>query len=443
MSDLKRSDLEPSHLEGPDPERPDLEPQSLSQRQFLKRLAGTAVGLAGFAAASQVLNPPAAEAAFLPGAAADGGDLVNTSLWVAGNATLQGPRPYIDIVGQGAKGDGVTDDTWAIQNGFNAIPANGGTIFFPPGIYVVSAPITCSNKHVRVVGSGRGVTVLKWVAAGGFQFTFGAALYRLTVQSLTLATTVNGGGVAIKASWPGFVGGPTSAPHIFDVAIGPWTGTQYWTKGIELTNASGAKIHDFDISGSNNTVSMSNGIQLLGSSTITFIASGLILFAGKGIEIQGSSEGFYLRDIECVFTTTGYEFGSVSPGSAISNCHAASDLRGIFIWGHGEVAVTGCLLYQNGDNPSGYVGIYLASNQFHRVIGNEIATTNPSGVNPRNGILLHDAHNCTVQGNVVRQMNSAIWLLGANTNIVLGNRAVLCGAVVTNAGAGNVVASNL
>jgi hypothetical protein len=106
--DLERSDLERAELECPDPERPPFE-RTLSQRQFLKTLAGTAAGLAGFAVASQVLDPPAAEAAFLPGSAPDGGDLVNTSLWVSGNVTIQGSRPYIDVVAYGAKGDSVTD----------------------------------------------------------------------------------------------------------------------------------------------------------------------------------------------------------------------------------------------------------------------------------------------------------------------------------------------
>jgi parallel beta-helix repeat protein len=424
----------------------DLEKQpDLSQRQFLKKLAGTAAGVAGFAVASGLLNPPEAEAAFLPGAAPDGGDLVNTSLWVAGNATIQGPRPYIDVVGQGAKGDGVTDDTVAIQNAFNALPALGGTIFFPPGNYLLSAPITCSNKSVRVVGSGRGSTILRWVGAGGIHFTFNSFHYRLTVQSMMLLTSVFSGGVAIKASWPGFVGGHTSGPLISDVHIGPVTvnGSEHWTKGIEMTNASGAKIHDFEIAGRTNTVDMSHGIHLLGSSTITFIGSGLILYASRGIQISGTSEGFYLRDIEAVFTTVGYELDSARPGSSISNCHAGSDLHGIMIYTHGEVAVTGNLLYQFGDNPSGYVGIYLANSQFHRVIGNEVASTNPGGTSPRNGILLHNAHDCTVQGNVIRDMNSGIWLLGGNNNIVMGNRGFNCGATVTNAGAGNLVVNNL
>jgi len=450
VSDLKRPDLERSDLDRPDPEgpvlaHPDRERQpDITQRQFLKRLAGTAVGLAGFAAASQVLNPPAAEAAFLPGAAPDGGDLVNTSLWVAGNATLQGPRPYIDIVGQGAKGDGVTDDTVAIQNGFNAIPATGGTIFFPPGIYVLTAPVTLSNKHVRVVGSGRGVTILKWFNAGGLHFTFNNVLQRLTVESITLMTTAGSGGVAIKASWPAFAGGVTASPHIFDVHIAPWLGAgDYWTKGIELTNGSGVKIHDFDIVGSLNSVSMSHGIHLLGGSTTSYIGSGAILYSAKGIEIGGTSEGVYLRDIEVVFATVGYELNSIRPGSSISNCHAGSDLQGILISGHGEVAVTGNIIYQFGANPSGYIGIYLLAGQFHRVIGNEVATTNPSGTTARNGIVLHNAHDCTVQGNVVRDMNSGIWTPGGNNNIILGNRCFNCTSVVTNGGAGNVIVNNL
>jgi parallel beta-helix repeat protein len=425
----------------------DLEQQpDLGQRRFLKRLAGTAAGVVGFAAASRVLSPPSAEAAYSPGTAPDGGDLVNTNLWVQGNTTIQGPRPWIDVRAYGAKGDGSTIDTVAIQNAFNAIPFPGGQIFFPAGLYRLNAPITVNDsRSVHVVGAGRGVTALQWDAGspGGLHFTFHQVWNRLTMHSLALATHASNGDVAIKASWPTWTDGRGPSPHLYDLHILPIPGSAgYWTKGIELTNAAGAKIHDFDIWGTHD-VSMSHGIHLLGSSTITFIGAGFILAAGKGIEVGGISEGLYLRDIEAVHTTTGYEIGSVSPGTSITNCHAASDLRGIFIWGHGEVALTGNLLYQNGDNPNGYVGIYLANSQFHRVIGNEVASTNPGGVQPRNGILLHDTHNCTVQGNVVRDMNSAVWLLGGNTNIVMGNRGVNCGSVVANAGAGNLVVNNL
>lgn len=50
----------------------------------------------------------------------------------------------------GAVGDGVADDTTAIQNALNAVPASGGTVVFPSGTYKVSAPLVVkSYTHVR------------------------------------------------------------------------------------------------------------------------------------------------------------------------------------------------------------------------------------------------------------------------------------------------------
>ena len=59
---------------------------------------------------------------------------------------MTGPRPRVDVTAFGAKGDGVTDDTAAIQAAItfvcNSYPqANaGGSIFFPPGVYVLTQP---------------------------------------------------------------------------------------------------------------------------------------------------------------------------------------------------------------------------------------------------------------------------------------------------------------
>jgi hypothetical protein len=41
----------------------------------------------------------------------------------------------------GATGDGVTDDRAAIQAALDAVPPNGGAVFFPPGTYAVSGPL--------------------------------------------------------------------------------------------------------------------------------------------------------------------------------------------------------------------------------------------------------------------------------------------------------------
>lgn len=56
----------------------------------------------------------------------------------------------------GATGDGVTDDTTAITAALAA--AGGAIVFFPPGNYLVSAPITLSDANFHLMGSGPNVS---------------------------------------------------------------------------------------------------------------------------------------------------------------------------------------------------------------------------------------------------------------------------------------------
>lgn len=70
---------------------------------------------------------------------------------------------YAGIIAHGAKGDGVADDTAAIQSALN----DGSVVVFPPGIYLVSAQISIpSNRYlkflpgasmVRKSGTGLGI----------------------------------------------------------------------------------------------------------------------------------------------------------------------------------------------------------------------------------------------------------------------------------------------
>lgn len=55
----------------------------------------------------------------------------------------------------GAKGDGATDDTTAIQNAINSVTAQGATLYFPAGIYLIpNGGLTC-DKQILFQGEGR------------------------------------------------------------------------------------------------------------------------------------------------------------------------------------------------------------------------------------------------------------------------------------------------
>ena len=73
------------------------------------------------------------------------------------SVTIKGPSPWIDVTAYGAKGDGSTDDSPAINNAITACPNNGCTIYFPSVSasgtrYKISSGLTINTKGVKLLG---------------------------------------------------------------------------------------------------------------------------------------------------------------------------------------------------------------------------------------------------------------------------------------------------
>jgi len=106
----------------------------------------------------------------------------------------------------GAFGDGVADDTAAINAAFAAVPAanpphtNGGAIvYFPSGTYLVSGPLTRQVSYTRCVGEGKDSTTIRlnpetWTGAASpaepdLSFILDLAHYNVTdcsVEDMTI-----------------------------------------------------------------------------------------------------------------------------------------------------------------------------------------------------------------------------------------------------------------
>ena len=72
-------------------------------------------------------------------------------------------RESVSVKDFGAVGDGVTDDTVAIQAAINSFPSGQGTIFFPKGIYLVTSTITVAQDRINLIGQGQWVSQIKFV----------------------------------------------------------------------------------------------------------------------------------------------------------------------------------------------------------------------------------------------------------------------------------------
>ena len=82
------------------------------------------------------------------------------------------PKPDADIVvldvrDFGAAGDGVADDSAAVQRAQRALPAAGGVIAFPPGVYAIGGTgIVLMKSSVTFRGAGEAQTILRRLQPG-------------------------------------------------------------------------------------------------------------------------------------------------------------------------------------------------------------------------------------------------------------------------------------
>lgn len=80
-------------------------------------------------------------------------------LAVLGRALAADPNaPTINVRDKGAKGDGVHDDTAAIQAAIDALPASGGTVTVPDGNYMIDATRSIelrSNMHLQMTPAAK------------------------------------------------------------------------------------------------------------------------------------------------------------------------------------------------------------------------------------------------------------------------------------------------
>src|ERR1700730_5884187 len=116
----------------------------------------------------------------------------------------------INVQNYGATGNGVTDDTVAINLGIAAIPATGAILYFPCGSYVVSNSLTkIVTSNVTVTGPSTDCVTLKASGSGSFvvlQMGSGPGLspsVNLNAPTTSSTFTVTSGGLAALGITPG------------------------------------------------------------------------------------------------------------------------------------------------------------------------------------------------------------------------------------------------
>lgn len=82
------------------------------------------------------------------------------------NSSESTPRPLTERLAEtvsvkdfGAVGNGSNNDTTAFQNALNALPPSGGTVYVPPGTYLLGV-VTIPGDNITLRGAGQGASTL-------------------------------------------------------------------------------------------------------------------------------------------------------------------------------------------------------------------------------------------------------------------------------------------
>lgn len=295
----------------------------------------------------------------------------------------------------GAVGDGVTDDTLAIQA---ALSSGAKAVHVPPGTYIISTTLTFPTGEMTLFGDGMEISTIKFASAGGQYVINVQSLAGILIRDITLDANNNAAAVVFNDS-------PRSKLH--RIGAKNTTGSaigmgQTGGDGCHFSEVIGCRIENTDNHGV--YISLSNHVRVNDNFAYNIAWSGIDIAGGTfctvnnnvlvGVGGSGTGSGFGgIRISNQCFncSITGNTVSAFSRGIMVigatyctfaSNTLATCNAQGIFIaaavLGGGTQAnyntVTGNTVYDVGidHDTSGiqYAGIHFT---------NQIGTTNCSG----------------------------------------------------------------
>lgn len=307
---------------------------------------------------------------------------------------------------------------------FQAALDTGRSVYIPGGTYSLNAKLTSTGKAVAITTDG--AAILKWVtgsATQGLDFTFSnLTTQTLSIGDIELVTECEGGGSAIKATWPD---GPTGYNRLMTFGRVMIRGADipgqvgYWAEGIDTTNAWLAYGETLDFYGkASGVIALSNSAWVARGHTTEARCAIHARYAKAMLRLAGFSEGFDLSGSIAVACDWGVDCDPIMSGLNTPQIiwiggHAACFKGGIRAVNLLQGNVSDILFYKRPDSAQNFIAFDLDAGSTEWQISNckVFSLGNPGG-----------GTTTAIKDAGVNNITSGLRTVGCNTdvNIVAG-----------------------
>lgn len=336
-----------------------------------------------------------------------------------------------------------------------ALPAGGGIIRVPPGLWDQTATASRSDiDRLAIVGPG----ALRWTSgSGGLSIAFatpdGGNLHneRLLLSDVAWLTTQASPGIAVAVSWATAVGDSSRGCAIKDCDFSGQDKeeSQNWTTGVTLTNCRQAAFSRCIFEGRSLDTTMASGVRLLGGTVSTQFSDCAFTHIEKGLEVLDECEGVYVRNTDFVTCTQGIVWVADSEYTGtylvVSGSHGNCFTNFIYADRVAHGFISDCLAQKRDESTNNYTDIKLAGNcDIWNIHDNFFQLRATSGT--EDGVVVESGcNNVYVHHNMFANRDKGIWFnTGSVACFAFGNRGI--GDVATlyqNDGTSNTSGDNV
>src|SRR4029434_2079563 len=356
----------------------------------------------------------------------------------------------LNVYDYGAVGDGVADDSPAIQATIADALATGVLhVYVPPGSYLLNSPLAITDTSITLAGAGQEVTkLLVNNTTGGLVFVSngvapaaGNAHY-LYVHDLTFVAVgppATARGTALKASWPGATSSPVadslfltlervgvrSQDYNSDEANQP-----YFTLGVHIQNAQNARVNDVHVIQLNNDVGLLLWLDYAPTASAYRVTlHGLALLGGSGGlkvtgwvgHVQGSY--FEMRAGGVAVDSDGTTSNVKNPALLIQNGHANAPTAILRVLNWADVHVSNVSFYADLRSGSTAIGVVQFDNCRDVTFAHSKVAAVTPGTHPTDLLSVFHTRRYVVTGNVFDLFHDTSGVIG--NCLVIGDGATL------------------